>query len=58
MNRLVHFHPRYFNSTTKRLDLGAIPQERLMELLEQKNNEKRGASASGQRVVPISEAQD
>jgi len=29
------------------IDLGTIPQEKLMELLEQKNNQKMGASASG-----------
>ena len=40
------------------IDLGTIEQERLQELLAQKNNERLGASASGQRVVPISEVKD
>ncbi|MGA2664788.1 MAG: hypothetical protein ABSF83_07580 [Nitrososphaerales archaeon] len=40
------------------IDLGSIPEENLQELIAQKDNEKLGANAIDQKVVPKSEVKD
>ena len=40
------------------IDLGTIDEGKIQELIAQKNNERLGASASGQKVVATSEVKD